>query len=259
MRSESEDKRMEKAVETRISPLKSRQVVDFPDIESVFDNSAGRCFSAKGRMVPHAGREFESKADRKRPEIHPLDRASRKRHFSSQLFGIYLGEDEDLMNQLHNQFESLQKFDLGNGRQGHFYSLPALEKAGVGADFAAAGFHPARAGSGAAQLRRQKGDGEKRPRTRPTGSPRRRARRKFRSSWRGLCCRISRACRCWWTWRRCARRWRGWARTRRSSSRWCRWIWWWTIRCRWISRAARTRCGGTWRSNSSATASVTSF
>src|SRR6266498_3436127 len=37
------------------------------------------------------------------------------------------------MNQPHNPFDSLQKFDLGNGQQGTFYSLPALEKAGVGA------------------------------------------------------------------------------------------------------------------------------
>src|SRR5437016_11332254 len=35
------------------------------------------------------------------------------------------------MNQPHNPFDSLQKFDLGNGQQGSFYSLPALEKAGV--------------------------------------------------------------------------------------------------------------------------------
>src|SRR2546423_3108691 len=33
----------------------------------------------------------------------------------------------------HNLFNSLQKFDLGNRRQGSFYSLPALEKAGLGA------------------------------------------------------------------------------------------------------------------------------
>src|SRR6204780_3182406 len=33
----------------------------------------------------------------------------------------------------HNLFNSLQKFDLGSGKQGGFYSLPALEKAGVGA------------------------------------------------------------------------------------------------------------------------------
>src|SRR6195256_6563054 len=32
-----------------------------------------------------------------------------------------------------NQFNTLQTFDLGNGKQGSFYSLPALEKAGVGA------------------------------------------------------------------------------------------------------------------------------
>ena len=32
----------------------------------------------------------------------------------------------------HNLFNSLQKFDLGNGKTGQFYSLPALESAGVG-------------------------------------------------------------------------------------------------------------------------------
>src|SRR5438093_2824312 len=37
------------------------------------------------------------------------------------------------MHQLHNPFDSLQKFDLGNGQQGSFYSLPALEKTGIGA------------------------------------------------------------------------------------------------------------------------------
>jgi aconitate hydratase len=36
------------------------------------------------------------------------------------------------MNQAQNQFNSLQSFDLGNGKQGSFYSLPQLEKAGVG-------------------------------------------------------------------------------------------------------------------------------
>ncbi len=36
------------------------------------------------------------------------------------------------MSELHNLFETLQKFDLGNGKMGRFYSLPALEKAGVG-------------------------------------------------------------------------------------------------------------------------------
>jgi aconitate hydratase len=36
------------------------------------------------------------------------------------------------MNAPHNLFNTLQKFDLGNGSQGSFYSLPALEEAGVG-------------------------------------------------------------------------------------------------------------------------------
>ena len=32
----------------------------------------------------------------------------------------------------HNSFESLKSFDLGNGNEGQFYSLPALEEAGLG-------------------------------------------------------------------------------------------------------------------------------
>ena len=36
------------------------------------------------------------------------------------------------MSNPHNLFNTLQSFDLGNGRTGQFYSLPALEKAGVG-------------------------------------------------------------------------------------------------------------------------------
>ncbi len=36
------------------------------------------------------------------------------------------------MSTAHQLFDSLQPFDLGNGRQGRFYSLPALEAAGVG-------------------------------------------------------------------------------------------------------------------------------
>ncbi|MBI5768230.1 MAG: aconitate hydratase AcnA [Verrucomicrobia bacterium] len=36
------------------------------------------------------------------------------------------------MSTAHNLFNSLQTFDLGNGQQGKFYSLPALEQAGVG-------------------------------------------------------------------------------------------------------------------------------
>jgi len=36
------------------------------------------------------------------------------------------------MNEPHNLFGTLQKFELGNGEQGAFYSLPQLEKAGIG-------------------------------------------------------------------------------------------------------------------------------
>jgi aconitate hydratase len=36
------------------------------------------------------------------------------------------------MKTSHNLFDSLKEFDLGNGRKGRFYSLPALEKAGAG-------------------------------------------------------------------------------------------------------------------------------
>jgi aconitate hydratase len=36
------------------------------------------------------------------------------------------------MSAPHNLFGTLQSFDLGNGKSGNFYSLPALEKAGVG-------------------------------------------------------------------------------------------------------------------------------
>src|SRR6267378_3729098 len=32
----------------------------------------------------------------------------------------------------HNLFETLQKFDTGTGKQGQLYSLPQLEKAGIG-------------------------------------------------------------------------------------------------------------------------------
>ena len=37
------------------------------------------------------------------------------------------------MNTAPDLFKTRQQFDLGNGRTGSFYSLPALEKAGVGA------------------------------------------------------------------------------------------------------------------------------
>ncbi|HEY2125047.1 MAG TPA: hypothetical protein VGG94_06245, partial [Chthoniobacterales bacterium] len=33
---------------------------------------------------------------------------------------------------MNDEFKTLQKFDAGNGREGFFHSLPALEKQGVG-------------------------------------------------------------------------------------------------------------------------------
>src|SRR5580692_10948608 len=36
------------------------------------------------------------------------------------------------MSTPHNLFGTFQKFNLGNGKRGKFYSLPALEKAGLG-------------------------------------------------------------------------------------------------------------------------------
>src|ERR1700728_311631 len=36
------------------------------------------------------------------------------------------------MSKTHNLFNTLKEFDLGNGKRGSFYSLPALEQAGVG-------------------------------------------------------------------------------------------------------------------------------
>src|SRR5215475_7618847 len=46
---------------------------------------------------------------------------------AERIFGLV-----DFMNQAQNLFKTLQTFDLGNGKQGSFYSLPQLEKSGVG-------------------------------------------------------------------------------------------------------------------------------
>src|SRR6266511_3700211 len=34
--------------------------------------------------------------------------------------------------QMHDEFKTLKKFDVGKGREGFLYSLPALEQAGIG-------------------------------------------------------------------------------------------------------------------------------
>src|ERR1035437_5647871 len=36
------------------------------------------------------------------------------------------------MSDAHSLFDTRQSFEIGNGRQGQFYSLPQLEKAGIG-------------------------------------------------------------------------------------------------------------------------------
>ena len=36
------------------------------------------------------------------------------------------------MSEQHNLFNTLRSFDLGDGRKGQFYSLPALQEAGLG-------------------------------------------------------------------------------------------------------------------------------
>src|SRR5436305_202562 len=38
----------------------------------------------------------------------------------------------DFMSEAHNLFNTLQKFDAGDGRQARLYSLPQLEQAGIG-------------------------------------------------------------------------------------------------------------------------------
>ena len=48
---------------------------------------------------------------------------------------VHLAEDTAtaiFMSNAHNLHETLKQFDLGTGREGDYYSLPALEKAGVG-------------------------------------------------------------------------------------------------------------------------------
>src|SRR6202789_3365077 len=53
-----------------------------------------------------------------------LDSVTRKLHFLTIVI--------DDMSTPHNLFGTFQKFNLGNGQPGNFYSLPTLEKAGVG-------------------------------------------------------------------------------------------------------------------------------
>ena len=117
------------------------------------------------------------------------------------------------MSKTQNLFGTLRSFDLGNGQQGALYALPQLEKAGLGPvsrlpvsirlvlesvlrncdGKRVLGAERARAGQLEADGAAHGGDPVRGGAHRVAG--------------------LHRACRCWWTWRRCARRWRGWAGT----------------------------------------------
>jgi len=56
-----------------------------------------------------------------------LDTETAKLHFLVIIFNKIIR-----MSTPHNLFGTLQSFELGNGSRGQFYSLPALEQAGVG-------------------------------------------------------------------------------------------------------------------------------
>jgi aconitate hydratase len=71
---------------------------------------------------PQAPPEFTPNAMHRRVQFACLPRAPRCASFSAL-------HKRDMKN---DAFKTLKNFDLGNGKQGNFYSLPALEKAGVG-------------------------------------------------------------------------------------------------------------------------------
>jgi aconitate hydratase len=71
---------------------------------------------------PQAPPEFTPNAMHRRVKFACLPRAPRCASFSAL-------HKRDMKN---DAFKTLKNFDLGNGKQGNFYSLPALEKAGVG-------------------------------------------------------------------------------------------------------------------------------
>ena len=104
----------------------------------------------------------------------------------------------------HNLFDTLQQFKLAAGSAGQFYSLPALEKAGVGKVSRLPVSIRIVLEIGAAQLRRQEGHRGARARARQLEADGGRASTRSRSSSRASCCRTSPACRCSPTSPRCA-------------------------------------------------------
>jgi len=138
----------------------------------------------------------------------------------------------------HNLFNSLQSFPLGNGQQAEFYSLPALEKAGVGSISRL----PVSIRIVLESVLRNcdgKKVSEANVRSLANWSAKHRAPKKFHSSSPASCCRISRACRCWSTWQPCAQLRLAWAKIRKLSNRWSRSIWSSITPCRSISLVHR--------------------
>ena len=138
------------------------------------------------------------------------------------------------MNASHNLFGTLQEFDLGNGKSGKFYSLPALEKAGVGPISKL----PVSIRLVLESVLRNC-DGKKvheanvkelanwKPTETRTAEIPFVVARIVLQDFTGVPLLVDLAA------MRSAVA--GWARIPKSSSRSCRWIWWWTTRCRWIS------------------------
>ena len=91
-----------------------------------------------------------------------------------------------------------------SGKTGKFYSLPALEKAGVGKVSRLPVSIRIVLESVLRNCDGKKVTEEHVRAARQLERRTRRARRRSRSSSRASCCRISPACRCWSTWRRCA-------------------------------------------------------
>ena len=140
----------------------------------------------------------------------------------------------------HNLFNTLQDFKPAAGKTGKFYSLPALEKAGIGKISRLPVSIRIVLESVLRNCDGKKVTEEHVRAARQLEAERRRAPTRFRSSSRASCCRTSPACRCSPTWPRCA------ASPQRHgqepedrSSRWCRSTWWSTTRCR-STTTART-------------------
>jgi len=161
------------------------------------------------------------------------------------------------MNAPHNLFNTLQKFDLGGGRQGLFIACRRWKRPASGR-FPNCPSPSASCSNPCSAIATAKRSANKACARWPTGSQPEPARRKFRLSSRASCCRTS---------PRAAAGGFGGDALRGSAlgknpkiiEPLVRWTWSWTTRCRWISRAARMHCGRIWTWNSNAIANVTSF